>query len=106
MKRGCVLGRGRNSFDARIDCLPHDDWASGIQRPMPYLKTEALPEVGEVLKRSEDQADECWRALGLRYYPSNVGIWGLLTGGIRIVEREHAARSSNTPHFDAMLNVL
>ena len=30
----------------------------------------------------------------------------MLTGGIRLVEREQAARGSNTPHFDAMLGNL
>src|SRR5690349_13630916 len=73
---------------------------------MPYLKTGAPPEIIRALRSAEDQADECWRTLDLRHYPWNVGIWSLLTGGVRIVEREQAARGSNTPHFDAMLNVL
>jgi hypothetical protein len=33
-------------------------------------------------------------------------VWGLLAGGIGVVEREQAARGSNTPHFDAMLGNL
>lgn len=70
---------------------------------MPYLKTEAPSEVAKLLKEAEAQADECWRGLQVRYYPTNVGIWAQLTGGIRVVEREQAARGSNTPHFDMML---
>ena len=34
---------------------------------------------------------------------TNVAIWAQLTGGIRVVEREQAARGSNTPHFNMML---
>lgn len=71
---------------------------------MAYLKTDAPADVVETLRQLEAQADECWRALQIRYYPSNIAIWALLTGGIRAVEREQAApRGSNTPHFDAML---
>jgi hypothetical protein len=35
--------------------------------------------------------------------PTTLATWAVLTGGIRVVEREQAARGSNTPHFDAML---
>ena len=58
------------------------------------------------LRDAEARADECWRALELRYYPSNLATWAVLSGGIKIVEREQAARGSNTPHFGAMLSNL
>lgn len=70
---------------------------------MAYLKSAAPPEVIEVLRQAETQADECWRGLQIRYNPANLAVWAVLTGGIRLVEREQAARGSNTPHFDAML---
>ncbi|MDO8678661.1 MAG: hypothetical protein Q7R30_08880 [Acidobacteriota bacterium] len=70
---------------------------------MPYLKNEAPPEALETIRQLEAQADECWRPLRILQDPPNVAIWALLTGGIERVEREQAARGSNTPHFDAML---
>lgn len=70
---------------------------------MAYLKSDAPPEVIEALRQAEAQADECWRGLQIRHYPSNLAVWAVLTGGIRVVEREQAARGSNTAHFDAML---
>jgi hypothetical protein len=70
---------------------------------MANLKKDTLPDLVETQRKAEAQADECWRGLQILYNPSNVAIWALLTGGIRIVEREQAARGSNTPHFDAML---
>ena len=70
---------------------------------MAYLKTEAPADVLEVLRQAERQADECWRGLQIRYYPRNRAIWALLTGGIRTVEREQAARTSNTAHFGPMM---
>lgn len=72
-------------------------------RPMAHLKKDAPPDVIETLRQAEAQADECWRGLQIRYNPSNVAIWALLTGGIKAVEREQAARGSNTSHFDPML---
>lgn len=73
---------------------------------MAYLKKDAPPEVVETLRLAEAQADECWRALQIVGSPANVAVWALLVGGIGIVEREQAARGSNTPHFDAMLGNL
>jgi len=70
---------------------------------MAYLKDEAPADIAEVLREAEAQADECWRALHLRYYPADLAIWAVLTGGIRMVEGEQATRGSNSPHFDAML---
>ena len=73
---------------------------------MTHLKKEAPPDVLENARKTEAQADECWRALQVLQNPSNVAVWALLTGGIAVVEREQAARNSNTPHFDAMLGNL
>jgi hypothetical protein len=73
---------------------------------MAYLKKDAPPDVLETLERAEAQADECWRALWIVGNRTNVAVWALLVGGIGIVEREQAARGSNTPHFDATLGNL
>jgi hypothetical protein len=70
---------------------------------MAFLKSDAPPDVLETLRQLEAQANACWRGLRIRYYPNNVAIWALLTGGIRAVEREQAARTSNTPHFGPMM---
>ncbi|SRR6266542_1942454 len=73
---------------------------------MPHLKKEAPPDVLESVRKAEAQADECWRPLEILKSPLEVAVWALLTGGIEKVEREQAARGSNTPHFDAMLGNL
>lgn len=70
---------------------------------MAYLKNDAPADIAEILRQAEAQADECWRALHIRHFPANVAVWAVLTGGIRVVEREQAASGSNTPHFDATL---
>jgi hypothetical protein len=70
---------------------------------MAYLKKDAPADVLETLRGAEAQADECWRGLQILQSPSNTALWVLLTGGIGMVEREQAARGSNTPHFDPML---
>lgn len=73
---------------------------------MADLKKAATPEVIEAALTVEAQADDCWRALQLVTHPSNVAVWAVLTGGIEVVEREHAAGRPNTQHFDAMLGNL
>ncbi len=70
---------------------------------MPHLKKEASRDVLESVREAEAQADQCWSSLEILRHPSNVTVWALLTGGIEKVEREQAARGSNTPHFHAML---
>jgi len=70
---------------------------------MPYVKSEAPPDVLDVVRKAEAQADDCWRALQIRYFTTNLATWAVLTGGIKVVEGEQTARGSNTPHFDAML---
>jgi hypothetical protein len=67
------------------------------------LKKDLPRDVLDVVQAVEDRADECWRDLWILPNPSEVAVWAFLTGGIAIVEREQAARGSNTPHFDAML---
>ena len=73
---------------------------------MAFLKSDAPPDVLETLRHLEARADECWRGLPIHYYPTNVAIWALLTGGIRAVEREQIARGSNTPHLGPLLKNL
>src|SRR5580692_9858934 len=57
------------------------------QEPMTFIKSDAPPEVVEVLRHVEAQADECWRGLQIVINPSSVAVWGLLAGGIGVVER-------------------
>ena len=73
---------------------------------MAHLKKDAPRETKEILQRVEAQADECWRSLRILRRPANVVLWGLLAGGIDLVERETARRGTNTPHFDAMVSNL
>jgi hypothetical protein len=70
---------------------------------MANLKKDASPAVIETLRTVEARADEAWRSLRIIGNPCDVAVWAMLTGGISVVEREQAARGSNTPHFDAML---
>jgi hypothetical protein len=70
---------------------------------MADLKKNASPAFIETVGTVEAQADESWRALRLIGNPCDVAVWAMLTGGIAVVEREQAARGSNTPHFNAML---
>jgi hypothetical protein len=67
------------------------------------LKRDLPRDVLDVVQAVENRADECWRDLRILRNPSEVAVWAFLTGGIAVVEREQAARGSNTPHFDAML---
>lgn len=73
---------------------------------MPYVKKDAPADVADTLRQIEAQADECWKTLQILQQPSNVAMWALLTGGIEVVEREQAARDSNTAHFGPMLKNL
>lgn len=73
---------------------------------MPHLKKDAPADVVEALRHIEAQADECWRTLALISYPANIAIWALLAAAINEVEREQAARGSNTDHFSPMLKNL
>lgn len=79
---------------------------SRCSKQMAHLKNDAPLDIAEILLKAEAQADECWRGLQLRHYPSNIAVRAVLTGGINMVEREQAARGSNTPHFHAMLGNL
>jgi hypothetical protein len=67
------------------------------------LKKDLPRDVLDAVQAVEDRADECWQDLRILRNPSEVAVWAFLTGGIAVVEREQAARGSNTPHFDAML---
>src|SRR5438128_80383 len=70
---------------------------------MHYLKKDAPKEVVEAIQRIEDRADECFRPLGLLAYPTDLVIWALLVGGIRMVEREIMHRGDNTLDLSATL---
>ena len=73
---------------------------------VPHLKKDAPADVVDALRQIEAQADECWKTLTLIQHPANVAVWALLTCGIEVVEREQAARGSNTAHFSPMLKNL
>ena len=70
---------------------------------MPTLKKDLPRELLDDVQAVEARADDCWRALEVLRNPSHVAMWALLTAGIAALEREQAARGSNTPHFDATL---
>ena len=45
---------------------------------MPYVKSGAPPDVLDVVRKAEAQADDCWRALQIRYYPIDLATWAVL----------------------------
>jgi hypothetical protein len=73
---------------------------------MRYLKKDASAETVESICRIETIADDCYKSLRLLQLPNNISIWGLLAGGIKIIEQEIAVRGDNTFHLTAaLLNV-
>jgi len=70
---------------------------------MGWIKKDAPPEVVEAIRRIEERADECFGSLGLLKLHSNVAVWALLVGGIRMVEQEIADRGDNTADLTATL---
>ena len=73
---------------------------------MGSIKTDLPKDVVDAIQQMEDRADECFRTLGLLAYPVDLAIWGLLAGGIALVEREIMHRGDNAPHLSAtLLNV-
>jgi hypothetical protein len=73
---------------------------------MRYLKSEAPFEIVDAVQQIEDRADACFRTLGLLAYQTEMAIWALLVGGIRMIEREILQRGDNTPdHSATLLNV-
>ncbi len=68
---------------------------------MPYLKKNAPTEVTTTLETIERTADDCFRSLKILKYPSNVAVWALLVGAIKLVERaQEGPGGSNTASFD------
>jgi hypothetical protein len=73
---------------------------------MPFLKNDASPELIEAVRQIEERADECFKTLPLLNYPSNIAIWSLLVGGIRIVEQQMAQYGDNSPLLtNALINL-
>jgi len=70
---------------------------------MPFLKNEAPPELVESVGRIESCADACHTSLPLLKIPSNIAVWGLLTGSIGIVEEAAAEYSQHSKDFSAAL---
>ena len=71
---------------------------------MPHLKKEAPPEVITILEAIEKTADNCFRSLKIQKYPSNVALWALLVGAIKLVERaQQGPGGTSTGNFDAAL---
>jgi hypothetical protein len=73
---------------------------------MPCIKKDAPPELVEAIRQIEERADECFRSLKLLSLQSNVVLWSLLVGGIKLVEQEIAKRGDSSQHLDnTLLNV-
>lgn len=70
---------------------------------MRYLKRDAPAEIRATVQAIEDRADECYQHLSIIRTFSRTAIWAILTGGIRLVEREIAARGDNSRRLDAAL---
>jgi hypothetical protein len=70
---------------------------------VPWIKSEAPPEIVELVDRIERTADSYVSQTSLARFPSNVGIWALLAGGINRIEEAHLAYGPNSDHFNASL---
>jgi len=70
---------------------------------LPLVKKDSPPEVVEAIRQIEERADDCYAPLTLLRVPSNVAVWSVLVGAIKMVEREIANRGDDTPHFTATL---
>lgn len=70
---------------------------------MPYLKTDAPPEVIDAIQKIESRADACASGLALSAIHSNVASWALLVGGVRLVEHAAACYGTGSLHFDGSL---
>lgn len=71
--------------------------------PDGLLKNDAPPKLVEAIRRIEERADGCFGTLAILKLHSNVALWALLVGGIRVVEREIAYRGDNTADLSATL---
>jgi hypothetical protein len=73
---------------------------------MRCIKNGAPSGVVEAIRGIEERADACFSSLALLKLHSNVAVWALLVGGIRMVEQEIAHRGDNTADLSAtLLNV-
>jgi hypothetical protein len=70
---------------------------------MPWLKSEAPPELVALVEPIEAVADAHVEQFSLRRFPSNLGTWALLADGINRVEEAHSAYGPNSDHFNAGL---
>jgi len=66
-------------------------------------KEDAPPEVVEAIRQIEERADACWQSLSILDVHTNVAVWAMLVGGIRMVEQEIALRGDNTLDLFATL---
>src|SRR5579862_6284122 len=70
---------------------------------LPVLKKDAPTEMIAALQALEDRADRCAESLQLLRRPWNIAVWGMLVGGIRLVEQEIAAWGDNSARLTATL---
>jgi hypothetical protein len=70
---------------------------------MPCLKKDASPALVDAIQHIESRADECSVRLALPKIHSNIALWALLVGGIKLVEQGIAAYGDNSQDFDAAL---
>jgi hypothetical protein len=76
------------------------------QRPIAvaFLKSKAREDVLDIVKRVETMANDCWRALDIRNFASNVASWGVLVGGVQEVERQLAVEFKHVVHHAALMS--
>jgi hypothetical protein len=68
------------------------------------LKKDATRDTVDSISRIETVADAHYKALRLLNLPKNISIWGLLVGGIKLIEEEISARGDDT--FDLTATLL
>jgi len=69
-----------------------------------HLKKDAPADVIATLDSIEATANDCFRSLKILKYPSNLALWAILVGSIRVVEgAQKGPGGSNTATFAAAL---
>jgi hypothetical protein len=61
---------------------------------MPHLKKDVPADVITNLDAIERTADDCFRALHILKYPSNVAAWAVVAAAIMMIEDEQNARGA------------
>jgi len=70
----------------------------------PCFKRDASPGLVESVRRIEKQADACHDSLAILGIPSNVALWGLLTGSVSVLEELAARHGDQSKAFSVALD--